>query len=420
MGINFPNAPTVNQLYPQPPVAGVPVYRWDGQKWTTQGATATKTPVYTDGSTAMAAQLTLVTPPVNPTDAVAKSYVDTFAAPFDALAYNGMQINGSMDVSQANGTSAVTANGYILDGWNAAIAGSGGTMSAQQVTDAPPGYSNSLKVSITTANASPAVNDYCQIYTYIEGYRFARCAFGTSSASPVSIGFWVKANRPGTYSGALGNSASNRSYVFSFTINASATWQYITVTIPGDIGGTWLSGTSVGTTLHICIMAGANLQGSAGSWQAAGFLGATGTINGVAATTDYMQITGVVVLPGIELPSASRAPFIMRPAGQELAICKRYLEAPTIVNLIGYAAVTNIVRTGFQFITKRASPTITMTAANFMINSYGRNDPGVSTTMETIMSSWFGFSITIGGSVLRAGDGVSIICSTPIIIDARL
>jgi hypothetical protein len=42
MGINFPNAPAINQLYPQPAVAGVPVYRWDGQKWLIQtAATAT-------------------------------------------------------------------------------------------------------------------------------------------------------------------------------------------------------------------------------------------------------------------------------------------------------------------------------------------------------------------------------------------
>jgi hypothetical protein len=45
MGINFPNAPTTGQLYPQPPVAGQPIYRWDGAKWTTQGGTVGQ-PIY--------------------------------------------------------------------------------------------------------------------------------------------------------------------------------------------------------------------------------------------------------------------------------------------------------------------------------------------------------------------------------------
>jgi hypothetical protein len=34
MGFNFPNSPTIGQLYPQPPIAGAPVYQWDGHKWT--------------------------------------------------------------------------------------------------------------------------------------------------------------------------------------------------------------------------------------------------------------------------------------------------------------------------------------------------------------------------------------------------
>jgi hypothetical protein len=35
--LDFPNAPTVGQKYPQPPVSGAPVYTWDGVKWTTVG-----------------------------------------------------------------------------------------------------------------------------------------------------------------------------------------------------------------------------------------------------------------------------------------------------------------------------------------------------------------------------------------------
>jgi hypothetical protein len=34
LSFNFPNSPTVGQLYPQPPIGGAPVYQWDGAKWT--------------------------------------------------------------------------------------------------------------------------------------------------------------------------------------------------------------------------------------------------------------------------------------------------------------------------------------------------------------------------------------------------
>lgn len=43
MGINFPNAPSVGQQWPVPPVAGQPVWQWDGEKW---GAGPPTTPFY--------------------------------------------------------------------------------------------------------------------------------------------------------------------------------------------------------------------------------------------------------------------------------------------------------------------------------------------------------------------------------------
>ena len=38
--LDFPNSPTLNQVYPATPIAGVPNYIWDGTKWSTTGAPA--------------------------------------------------------------------------------------------------------------------------------------------------------------------------------------------------------------------------------------------------------------------------------------------------------------------------------------------------------------------------------------------
>jgi hypothetical protein len=82
----------------------------------------------------------------NPTATRAQLY----AAPLDALAFNGMQVNGAMEVSQENGTSSVTltATGslqtkYLVDGTMAAYRGTF-VAAGQQVTDAPAGHLNSL------------------------------------------------------------------------------------------------------------------------------------------------------------------------------------------------------------------------------------------------------------------------------------
>jgi hypothetical protein len=88
-------------------VTGLPVYRWDGQKWTTQGVPPAKTPVYTDGSSAMTAQLTLVAPPVAATDAAAKSYVDTAVGGVTAVGLGALKTTGNQTLT---GGFAVTPN----------------------------------------------------------------------------------------------------------------------------------------------------------------------------------------------------------------------------------------------------------------------------------------------------------------------
>jgi len=80
------------------------------------------------------------------------------AAPFDALAYNGMQINGSMDVSQENGTTIISVAGtgkYIVDGWNLVSIG-GQTASGARTGSGLPGLPNSFVTFASTANAAPA------------------------------------------------------------------------------------------------------------------------------------------------------------------------------------------------------------------------------------------------------------------------
>jgi len=246
-----------------------------------------------------------------------------YAAPFDALAYNGLQHNGCMEVSQENGTSSVTLTGsgalqtkHLVDGTLAAYRGTF-VAAGQQVTDAPAGYRNSLKFTVSTAQSSLGANDELSVLMPIEGVRTARLAIGSAFAAPISFAFWVKAHRTGTYSGSLRNSAKNRSYPFSFSVNVADTWEFKTVTLAGDTSGTWLNDTGVGLYLNVCIAGGSSRVGTAGAWAGSDYSGVTSTTNGVAATTDTFQVTGVIVLPGLELPTYDRASLIMRPFRDE-------------------------------------------------------------------------------------------------------
>jgi len=357
--LDFPPSPLINDKYPVPAVPGVPQYTFDGVKWTTVGPQITNAkaadalPLMDAASAAIGTATDYAREDhVHPSDTsrAAKSYVDAsmvrydaaqttteaqktqarqniYAAPMDALSYSGMQINGSMDVSQERGfvsTPVSAAALWIVDGWLVSSIGGQALTASPSGTSAVSGFSRVLQIAVTTANAAPAASNYVMISQRIEGYRVQRLGWGGANAQPLTLAFWAYAVRPGTYSGSVQNGASNRSYPFSFTINAASTYEYKTITIPGDTTGTWLKDSNLGMQLNFAMMAGTSFCATAGAWAAGNFLGATGTINGVAATTDLFRIVGVVILPGDEAPSAERSPLIMRPFDQELVTCQRY------------------------------------------------------------------------------------------------
>jgi hypothetical protein len=73
-------------------------------------------------------------------------------------------------------------------------------------------------------------------------------------------------------------------------------------------------------------MAGSTVCTAPGVWTAGLFWGVSGTVNCCATTSDNFAISGLVVLPGSQAPTAAQSPLIMRPFDQELATCQRYYE----------------------------------------------------------------------------------------------
>lgn len=234
------------------------------------------------------------------------------AAPMDVLGVYGLQLNGGADAVQY-GTGTVALNSYVNDGWYAQKAGAGAVAAnCTTVTDAPPGFSYSIKVSITTGY-TPAASEFVAVRHSIEGYRIARLNWGTANAQPLSLGFWVKHHRPGVYSVTANNSALTRAYVATYTVNVADTWEYKTITIPGETGGgVWEKAWLAGIYMYFGIACGTTYQAAPG-WNNGQFHGATGMVNGAAANTDTFQITGLTVIPGLQVPSASQAWKAVKP-----------------------------------------------------------------------------------------------------------
>jgi hypothetical protein len=243
-----------------------------------------------------------------------------------SLTAKNIVINGGMEVDQEHAAAAqtgVVATRYAVDMVVYQVS-STAVVTLQQVADAPTGLKNSLKLTVTTADASIAAGDYAILSFFIEGYRSARLLWSGASAQALSLGFFVKAHRTGSYSGSIENSANNRSYPFNIVVNVADTWECKMIVIPGDTTGAWLTTNGIGMRINFAIMAGSSLTATANSWTAAHIVGVTGTINGVAATTDTFQITGVVALPGVVPVTEDQAPHAIRPFDEELALCQRY------------------------------------------------------------------------------------------------
>jgi hypothetical protein len=292
-----------------------------------------------------------------------------YAAPFDAMAYSGLQINGAMDVSQEKGTNGTTvSNTWACDGWRLYFAGAM-AVTAAQTSAIVSGFPASLGITVQTAQASLGAADVTQIYQAIEGYRIARLAWGTANAQPLTLGFWSAHHRPGLHSGTVVNGANNRSYAFTYTQAVADVPQYNVVTIPGDTTGVWKSDNTAGMNVVFAVACGSTgIAPSANTWLAGSYNAAPGQVNGVATTSDAFRLTGVTVLPGNEAPSAARSPFVMRSYDQELLTCQRYWEKVRAYMIAYGVAGAGQAGVSVDFLVeKRVVPTLAI-PANGMFN----------------------------------------------------
>ena len=235
--------------------------------------------------------------------------------------FKNLIINGAMQVSQ-RGTSAVTigaAETYVIDRFLHYDSGSG-VITAQQVSDSPAYFNNSLKVTVTTADASSGSSEYYWTQQKIEGLNSSNLSWGSSDAQSVTLSFWVKSSVTGTHGGAFSNGSFNRGYPFTYTINSADTWERKTITIDGDTAGTWLTTNGIGVRIYWDHGSGPTYAGTSGAWVAAGRNAATGVVKLIQTLNATWQITGVQLEVG-----TSASDFEFLPYDVNYQRCLRYL-----------------------------------------------------------------------------------------------
>ena len=279
-------------------------------------------------------------------------------------------INGGMVIDQRNAGAAfgTSVNGYTLDRWIVSQSVTGKINGGQNYNSITPlaGFTNYLGIQSQSAY-SVGSSDYYRIIERIEGFNVSDLGWGTAGAQSVTLSFWVRSSLTGTFGGVISNSAANRSYPFTYTISAANTWEFKTVTIPGDTSGTWLTNNGIGIELQFGLGVGSTFSGTAGAWAGATYLSATGAVSVVGTNGATFYITGVQLEKGSTATS-----FDYRPYGTELALCQRYYEIGASFVDAGYVPInTPVSFAGSVFaVTKRAAPTTVFTTT-FNSNGYG-------------------------------------------------
>lgn len=238
------------------------------------------------------------------------------------LGFRNKVINGVMVVAQ-RGTAAVTGSAsaqYPVDRF--VVYNGTGTVTFQQSSVAPTGFSNSI-VATVTSTGSYSTSGYTEIGHNIEGYNVADLAWGTAGAKPIVLSFWCRSSVTGSYNVAFQNGVQNRSYVATFTVNAANTWEYKTIYVNGDTSGTWTTDNTAGLKIWFNLGMGTNYDTTGNVW-GAGNLGST------SGAVDFAANSGATFyLTGVQLEQNYQpTPFEQRPYGIELQLCQRYYYAP--------------------------------------------------------------------------------------------
>lgn len=317
---------------------------------------------------------------------------------------NGGQLGGSNIIQNGafqiwqRGTSFTppTSGTFTADRWQQ-HQGGGGVLYYEQSTDAPTGFSNSLKVTVNTADTSIAAGDFYYMRESIEGFNCVPLALGTSNAVTFTLSFYVKSSLTGTFNGCYQNNATNRSYVFEYTINAANVWERKTVTIVGDTTGTWTTDNTSGLRVIFDFGMGSNFNTTANSWQAGSYFCTSSGVKLVGTASATWYITGVQLEVGDTATSYQHESY-----GTTLQKCLRYYWRTTksasnqvITTAIAYSSTVAVAPILFP-VPMRSSPSFSISATSDFVYVGNNSSADPSQFQTDVVSVWSAQAYMVG------------------------
>ena len=349
----------------------------------------------------------------------------TPTAPASWYVGRNILINGAMQIAQ-RATSVASANAtpaYCVDRFRCFVRGAGAATWTQTTTvPSGEGFGNSFRWDVTTVDSSLASNDLYMIDQNIEGQDLQQLAKGTSDAKQLTLSFWVRSTKTGTYIIQLVDEDNSRHICQAYTISVADTWEYKTLTFAGDTTGALGNDNGGSLRARWYLAAGTDYTSGtlATTWAAQVTANrAVGQVNFFDSTSNDFYLTGVQ----LEVGSAA-TPFEHNTYGQELQDCERYYQTyGRGFHAFGISGTTIDSQFSFRQI-MRASPSVTLldTTPKFsQLNVAARTGTSSSITTSSLAPDGAGlvrvdgFS-SVGSNSVCIGDQ-----STPIFgFDAEL
>ena len=242
-------------------------------------------------------------------------------------------INGNMQVAQ-RGTSFsqpdTNNDAYTVDRFSFQTGSIGVYTSTQEALTSGDafnaGFKMAARIDCTTAQASPAAGDYFWFQYNAEAQDCLAWKKGTTSATVMTLSFWVKSNKTGTAQVNLRDMDNDRMVCALYTISSGDTWEKKVVTFPMETSNPMNNDNGTGFRFQWPLGGGASYTSGTAptAWEAR--TDADVAANNLAindSTSNDWAITGIQAEVGT-YTSATIPPFQFESYGDNLARCQRY------------------------------------------------------------------------------------------------
>ena len=307
--------------------------------------------------------------------------------------FRNLFINGDMSIAQrATSATGLTGSSYPTIDRMSMQAASVGTWTQSQSTDVPTGegFAKSLKMDCTTANGSLSAGSYLIIDQRFEGQMLQHLKKGTSNSQKVTLSFFVKSAKTGTYIVNIRDDDNTRNISKSYTISSADTWEKKVITFDADTSGALDNDNAQSFAVLFFLAAGSDRSSGtlATSWESTTNANrAVGQVNLADSTDNDWYLTGVQLEVG-----DTASDFEHLPHDINLQRCLRYCVSysSNIGNQI-LVPDASYLCTGFMYngsymvgvihfpVPMRNEPTLTTSNATDSFQFYSANSSGAGT-----------------------------------------